>query len=503
MAPASSTTASMQSSTSSPTPVNCTEAGFFPNPDDCTKFYRCVDWDGMGENFSVFHFDCPEGTIWDPSVDTCNHEDSVSPPRDCSGRGSATTTTESSSTESMTTSTESEAESTTSIVTGETSPATTTSNPTTDGTGMETTTERAAQETTTEAAGQQTTTEESQETTTQAGAETTTSAETTTAPGETTTGAAETTVASETTTSAQETTTAGQETTAAPSETTTAAQETTTGVSETTMAAAETTTAAQGTEATTQPETTAQPSQESTTQPGQETTEAGGEATTQPTDAGSSTDASTDASMETTTAGQPATTTPGSCPEGCQSNCPQVGEGQASFVCPTGFRRHPQDCNMFYQCTQKPNSMDYSIVMFSCPNATVYNEEGIQCSEPAAGDEQCQSSSMRFLRSALAPQVQPMQLRSTKPLCPAEGHFALDDQKCSSTFVRCLAGEGRSSDVLQPNMYRCPKGYVYWNVSRRCERVAKVPECQNTPMQERSEIPVEWINLGNRRRSLF
>lgn len=92
-----------------------------------------------------------------------------------------------------------------------------------------------------------------------------------------------------------------------------------------------------------------------------------------------------------------------------------------------------------------------------------------------------------------------MQVGSMEPLCPTDGHFAIGDQKCSSTFLRCT--QGRSG--LQPNMFRCPKNYVYWRVSRRCERVQKIPECKSTPMQEHSELPVEWINIGNRRRSLF
>lgn len=65
--------------------ITCTKAGYFANPNDCKKFYRCVDWDGEGKRFSVYHFDCGEGTIWDPAVETCNHEESVYPPRDCSG----------------------------------------------------------------------------------------------------------------------------------------------------------------------------------------------------------------------------------------------------------------------------------------------------------------------------------------------------------------------------------------------------------------------------------
>ncbi|CAK1547210.1 unnamed protein product [Leptosia nina] len=86
----------------------CTSAGFYPNPNDCKKFYRCVDWNNDGTRFSIFHFECGEGTIWDPSLDTCNYEDSVYPPRNCSGSSSQaqnntdTTTSESSSTETTT-----------------------------------------------------------------------------------------------------------------------------------------------------------------------------------------------------------------------------------------------------------------------------------------------------------------------------------------------------------------------------------------------------------------
>lgn len=61
--------------------IQCTEAGFYPNPKDCSKFYRCVD---NGGKFTVYNFDCPSGTIWDPSVETCNYPESVTPPRNCS-----------------------------------------------------------------------------------------------------------------------------------------------------------------------------------------------------------------------------------------------------------------------------------------------------------------------------------------------------------------------------------------------------------------------------------
>lgn len=74
------------------------------------------------------------------------------------------------------------------------------------------------------------------------------------------------------------------------------------------------------------------------------------------------------------------------------SSCPPVGEGQAHFVCPTGFRRHPKDCGMFYQCTESPETSHLSIVSFNCPNGTVYDEDAIQCRDRTSNDN-CPSTS--------------------------------------------------------------------------------------------------------------
>jgi len=51
----------------------CKYSGFFPTPGSCTNFYRCVDFSGAGTYFSVFQFNCPDGTIFDDELDTCNH----------------------------------------------------------------------------------------------------------------------------------------------------------------------------------------------------------------------------------------------------------------------------------------------------------------------------------------------------------------------------------------------------------------------------------------------
>ena len=50
---------------------DCTNAGFFREPSDCTRFYRCTDPFGVG-NYQKHSFECPAGTVFDESVSVCN-----------------------------------------------------------------------------------------------------------------------------------------------------------------------------------------------------------------------------------------------------------------------------------------------------------------------------------------------------------------------------------------------------------------------------------------------
>ena len=50
----------------------CTKNGFFRHPEDCTRFYRCVDLTGRGY-FQKYTFSCPVGTVFDENVSVCNH----------------------------------------------------------------------------------------------------------------------------------------------------------------------------------------------------------------------------------------------------------------------------------------------------------------------------------------------------------------------------------------------------------------------------------------------
>jgi len=64
----------------------CTEEGFFPDPGDCTRFYRCVNVDG---EFRRLDFSCGPGTVFDPELTTCNHPWAVSPNSKCYSEGSS------------------------------------------------------------------------------------------------------------------------------------------------------------------------------------------------------------------------------------------------------------------------------------------------------------------------------------------------------------------------------------------------------------------------------
>jgi hypothetical protein len=60
-------------------PITCTEEGYFGNPNDASKYYRCVDFEGSGEKFTVFHFQCAAPTVWDQSILTCNLPSNIPP----------------------------------------------------------------------------------------------------------------------------------------------------------------------------------------------------------------------------------------------------------------------------------------------------------------------------------------------------------------------------------------------------------------------------------------
>ncbi|XP_076366008.1 uncharacterized protein LOC143254967 [Tachypleus tridentatus] len=61
----------------------CPKAGFFRNPRDCHKFYRCVDFEENSESFVIFEFDCPDGLVFDERVSVCNWPNQAPPCNVC------------------------------------------------------------------------------------------------------------------------------------------------------------------------------------------------------------------------------------------------------------------------------------------------------------------------------------------------------------------------------------------------------------------------------------
>lgn len=107
--------------------------------------------------------------------------------------------------------------------------------------------------------------------------------------------------------------------------------------------------------------------------------------TTQPeqTTAGSTIPEATTTDVPAATTTSPIETTPAACPIG------QLEGDQIALVCPTGFRRHPKYCNLFYQCTSDPETYQMKILVMRCPNDTMYDDKRIMCLSPEETDQKC------------------------------------------------------------------------------------------------------------------
>lgn len=66
-------------STVQPVGPPCTREGLWRNPNDCTKFYRCVAITDDGRVFKRFEFQCPQETVFDELNGVCNFPHATSP----------------------------------------------------------------------------------------------------------------------------------------------------------------------------------------------------------------------------------------------------------------------------------------------------------------------------------------------------------------------------------------------------------------------------------------
>jgi len=56
--------------------IECKQSGTFRHPNDCKKFYRCVEIED--EKYLTFEYTCPTGTVFDKESKICLWPFSVS-----------------------------------------------------------------------------------------------------------------------------------------------------------------------------------------------------------------------------------------------------------------------------------------------------------------------------------------------------------------------------------------------------------------------------------------
>nr|XP_015838222.1 PREDICTED: uncharacterized protein LOC103314049 isoform X2 [Tribolium castaneum] len=67
------------------TEFECSRQGYFVHPRSCGRFYRCVKFDQLSDEFSVFEFDCPAGLAFDSRVEVCVWPGSLPHASACAG----------------------------------------------------------------------------------------------------------------------------------------------------------------------------------------------------------------------------------------------------------------------------------------------------------------------------------------------------------------------------------------------------------------------------------
>lgn len=55
------------------------------HPRSCGRFYRCVKFNQLSDEFNVFEFDCPAGLVFDSTVEVCVWPGSLTHSSACAG----------------------------------------------------------------------------------------------------------------------------------------------------------------------------------------------------------------------------------------------------------------------------------------------------------------------------------------------------------------------------------------------------------------------------------
>ncbi|CAG9785994.1 unnamed protein product [Diatraea saccharalis] len=67
------------------TEFTCSRQGYFVHPRSCARFYRCVKFDQLSPEYTVFEFDCPGGLAFDSRYEVCVWPGSLPHSQACPG----------------------------------------------------------------------------------------------------------------------------------------------------------------------------------------------------------------------------------------------------------------------------------------------------------------------------------------------------------------------------------------------------------------------------------
>ncbi|KAI9563689.1 hypothetical protein GHT06_011153 [Daphnia sinensis] len=488
-----------------PPPFECVKSGFFGDSKDCARFYRCVDFFGEEQQFTLFEFICGEATIFDEALSVCNHPAWVNPRPACwattpwldtvttGGNETAPVTSApagTSSEASVISSTESTTAAATAAPTaGLTSPAPSVESTTS---GQETTVPSEAV-----VPGSSTTmVEEIQTTPTSAPIVPPTESSSPAAPLE-----ASTTVAPETSsaTSAPE---VAPETSSA-----TSAPETSSATSAPEVEVASTTTV---------PEVIAE---SSSAAPVQEVSSTAVPSTASPEIAIETTSAS--AQPEPTTAAAAVTSAPTEAGTASPIVSPPTMEAPFRLTCNDDkFHRHPLRCDLYYKCVW--TDLSFSVDLRACPPGLLYDEASATCripgrttpcvfatfpvsvttETPTTTTEPSTTTVTTTTEPTTTTTVSTTTVESSSPSiqytlaagslydCKKPGHYPY--QLDCVRFYRCFEVE---PTVLKGLLYRCPEGYAYSTETERCEKQETLPVCNRTGIRLPMNFPVPLIPL--------
>ncbi|XP_076164772.1 uncharacterized protein LOC143145351 isoform X2 [Ptiloglossa arizonensis] len=169
--------------------------------------------------------------------------------------------------------------------------------------------------------------------------------------------------------------------------------------------------------------------------------------------------------------------------------CPvgNLTANQMAMICPTGFRRHPKYCNMFYQCISS-DILEMKFLPLLCPENTSFDEERVQCTTYTIG--QWRHDCVNFERNG-AHQFSGLLEAPNTPLCPEEGRFPFSEN-CSSHYVKCKRNE---NGFLEGYVFKCPRDHIFAPDWKKCTNLILSSFCAGKPVtiefEENSQIVEE------------